>query len=84
MMGALCACAQNRITERDIYELLTIPSQTSWNFLADQNIVQTVPAEGLYFIGINYKPEEEWTLEPMERSVHGLRMKSFLEQKIQN
>ncbi|XP_031622428.1 tRNA pseudouridine synthase-like 1 [Contarinia nasturtii] len=78
IMGALCACAQNRITERDIYELLTIPSHKSWKMLKYQELVETAPAHGLYFIGINYKPEKEWTLEPIETSSRGLRMKSFL------
>ncbi|XP_055310398.1 tRNA pseudouridine synthase-like 1 [Sitodiplosis mosellana] len=79
IVGALCALAQGRITERDIYELLTIPSFHTWDHLFRQKQIETAPAYGLYFIGINYKPEEDWTLEPIELSARGTRIKSFFD-----
>lgn len=66
-----------KITERDIYELLTIPSMSTWNSLEYAEKVETAPAYGLYFIGIKYKPEEEWTLSQTEKSARGMRLKSF-------
>lgn len=79
MIGALCAFAQGRITERDIYELLTIPSFRSWDDLARRKQIETAPACGLYFIGINYKPEADWTLKSREVTARGIRIKSFLD-----
>lgn len=77
MVGALCAVAQGRITDQDIYELLTIPSYSTWDHLSHQNKLETAPACGLYFIGINYKSKEDWKLERRELTVRGTRIKSY-------
>lgn len=74
MVGALCAFAMGRITERDVYELLTIPSISAWNLLSAEKNIEVAPAYGLYFAGINYKSEEEWSLDP-----HDVRSKSFFQ-----
>lgn len=79
IVGVLCAYGQDRITKRDIYELLTIPSFHSWDDLTRQKKIETAPACGLYFIGINYKPKADWTLKPREVTVRGTRIKSFLD-----
>lgn len=79
-MGVLCAVAEGRINERDVYELITIPSFRTWDALSGQNKrIATAPACGLYFIGINYKPEEEWSLDARETTVRGTRCKTFFE-----
>lgn len=53
MVGAWIAAAENRISERDIYRMLTVPSQRSW---CDQVIV--APAYGLYLCQVEYDPED--------------------------
>lgn len=79
MIGALCAVAEGRITERDIYELITIPSFRTWDELAERKLVETAPGCALYFIEINYKPEEERHLNDPSITMLGTRVKSFFE-----
>lgn len=79
MIGALCAVGEGRISERDIYELLTIPSFRTWDELCDRKLIETAPACALYFIGINYKPDEEQSLNDLERTARGTRVRSFFE-----
>lgn len=79
IIGALCAVGQGQITERDIYELLTIPSHKAWIELFIQKKVETAPAGALYFMGLNYKAEDLWTLAPAEHNARGVRVKSFFE-----
>ncbi|XP_055638119.1 tRNA pseudouridine synthase-like 1 isoform X2 [Toxorhynchites rutilus septentrionalis] len=53
MVGAWIAAAEERISERDIYEMLTIPSQNSW---CDRAVV--APAYGLYLCQVEYNPTD--------------------------
>lgn len=52
MVGTLIAVAGGSIKQRDVYEMLTIPSHYSWN-----NRVNPAPAHGLYLLNVEY-PEE--------------------------
>lgn len=53
MVGAILALAQNRITQKDFYEMLTIPSLNSWSSHA------IVPSPcGLYLCNVEYDPVE--------------------------
>lgn len=52
MVGTLVAVADGSIKQRDVYEMLTIPSHHSWNYR-----VNPVPAYGLYLVNVEY-PEE--------------------------
>lgn len=52
MIGTLVAVADGSINQRDVYEMLTIPSHCSWN-----HKVNPVPAHGLYLLNVEY-PEE--------------------------
>lgn len=81
IMGALCAVGLGKIMLKDIYELLTIPSHNSWEYLRHQNLVETAPAFGLYFTGITYKTKDEWTLNLPEKTSRGSRVKSFFDRK---
>lgn len=49
MVGVLFGAADERITQRDIYEMLTIPSKHSWPAQA-----LPAPAHGLYLVGVDY------------------------------
>lgn len=50
-----------------------------WNDLYEQKRIQTAPGYALYFIGINYKPEEQRHLKDPQITVRGMRVKSFVE-----
>lgn len=50
MVGSLIAVAENRITHRDLYEMLTIPSKSSF-----PNKIFTVPSHGLYLADIEFR-----------------------------
>ncbi|XP_058816544.1 tRNA pseudouridine synthase-like 1 [Topomyia yanbarensis] len=64
MVGAWIAAAAGRITERDVYEMLTIPSSHSW---CDQSVV--VPAYGLYLCHVEYDPADlSISLDELPRS----------------
>lgn len=52
MVGALIAVGEGKMSQRDIYEMLTIPSHNSWN-----HNVCPAPASGLYLVNVEY-PEE--------------------------
>lgn len=67
-----------KISERDIYELLTIPSQKMWDDLADRDLIKTAPACGLYFIGLKYRPEEQRYIGPVRLTPRGVRIRSFV------
>lgn len=49
MVGVMIAAGNGKLTHRDIYELLTIPSKTSLKI--------PVPAHGLYLSNVEYSPE---------------------------
>ncbi|XP_041775866.1 tRNA pseudouridine synthase-like 1 [Anopheles merus] len=51
MVGAWVAAAEGRITERDIYRMLTVPSQNSWC-----SNVFVAPAYALYLCHVEYDP----------------------------
>lgn len=50
MIGTLIAAARGRITHRDLYEMLTIPSQKS---LCKR--INVAPADGLYLTNIEFR-----------------------------
>lgn len=50
MVGSLIAVAENRITHRDLYEMLTIPSNSSF-----PNKIFVVPSQGLYLADIEFR-----------------------------
>lgn len=50
MMGTLIAIACGHITKRDLYEMLTIPSQDLYT-----NRIRTVPAHALYLADIEFR-----------------------------
>lgn len=76
MIGSLCAIAQGRISEQDIYELLTIPSFKTWTNLYEKKLVDTAPASALFFVEINYK--KETSLNQPQKTARGTRIKSFV------
>lgn len=78
IIGALCSVAEGKISERDIYELLTIPSHKMWDDLADHKLVRTAPACGLYFIGLSYRPEDQRYIGPVRQTPRGVRIRSFV------
>lgn len=53
MVGAWIAAAEGRISERDIYRMLTVPSHRSW---CDSAVV--APAYGLYLCQVEYDPQD--------------------------
>ncbi|KAI8126313.1 hypothetical protein FF38_09129 [Lucilia cuprina] len=53
MVGALVAVATNRITEKCLYEMLTIPSKHNW----DPRIL-LAPAFGLYLCRVHYNEKD--------------------------
>lgn len=59
--------------------MLTIPSFQTWHFYENNRLIETAPACGLYFAGLNYKPEEDRTIGPPVLAVRGNRIKSFLD-----
>lgn len=50
MVGTLIAVAENRITHRDLYEMLTIPSKSSFS-----DKIFVVPSHGLYLTDIKFR-----------------------------
>lgn len=50
MIGTMIAVAKGHITQRDLYEMLTIPSQESFS-----NRINVVPAHGLYLADIEFR-----------------------------
>lgn len=53
MVGILLAVSQGQLTQRDIYEMLTIPSKHSWC-----NEAKPAPAHGLYLVNVDYDADE--------------------------
>lgn len=53
MVGAWIAAAEARITERDVYQMLTIPAKSSW---CDQSVV--APAYALFLCQVEHDPKE--------------------------
>lgn len=53
MIGTLIAVALNQINEKDIYEMLTIPSKNSWN-----QRVGIAPPFALYLYKIHYNERD--------------------------
>ncbi|XP_055320713.1 tRNA pseudouridine synthase-like 1 isoform X2 [Sitodiplosis mosellana] len=52
MVGVLLAVGNGKINQRDVYEMLTIPSKKSWNYQ-----VPTAPSPGLYLTNVEYPQE---------------------------
>lgn len=50
----LAKVAQERLTIRDVYEMLTIPSKNSWSAKAS-----VVPAHGLYLCQVEYNEKDK-------------------------
>lgn len=78
IVGALCAVAEDRIDERDIYELLTIPSHKMWDDLVERKLVETAPPCGLYFIGLKYRPQDQRYIGPVRLTPRGVQIRSFV------
>uniref|UniRef100_A0A1A9W4L1 tRNA pseudouridine synthase n=1 Tax=Glossina brevipalpis TaxID=37001 RepID=A0A1A9W4L1_9MUSC len=53
MIGSLIAVATNRITEKSLYEMLTIPSKHNW----DHRVLLS-PAFGLYLYRVHYNEKD--------------------------
>lgn len=51
-MATIIAAAEGRISQRDVYEMITIPSKHSWI-----SSIGIAPACGLYLANVEY-PEE--------------------------
>lgn len=51
MIGTLVAAAKGRLTQHEIYEMLTIPSQQSFS-----NKINVAPSHGLYLTNIEFRP----------------------------
>lgn len=49
MVGTIIAAGNGRIKERDVYEMLTIPSKYSW-----RHKIQPAPSCGLYLTNVEY------------------------------
>lgn len=62
IVGTLVAAAKGKITQRDIYEMLTIPSQRS--FCKQINVA---PAHGLYLADIEFR--EKCLTNEMEKQL---------------
>lgn len=77
MVAVLIAVAEGKLTKRDVYEMLTIPSRRNWIDMDRKYSLQMAPAHALYFTGIEYKPVEEMSLKPMKMNARAVRMKSF-------
>lgn len=52
MVGTILAAGTGKIKQRDVYEMLTIPSKYSWNIK-----ITPVPSHGLYLKNVEYSPE---------------------------
>lgn len=52
MVGTIIAAGNGRITERDIYEMLTIPSKYSW-----LRTIYPTSSYGLYLTNVEYPPD---------------------------
>lgn len=52
MVGALIAAGNGKLNQRDIYEMLTIPSKYSWHIS-----IKPAARDGLYLTGVEYSPE---------------------------
>lgn len=59
MMAALIAVGEGKISKRDIYEMLTIPSKHSWS-------LTPIPDYGLYLVDVEYaEKDKQFCLEPI-------------------
>lgn len=54
IVGALLAAAEGRLTEKDVYEMLTIPSYGSWPC----TVAFTAPGRGLFLTSVEYEDPE--------------------------
>lgn len=77
----MCSVATDRITKRDFYEMLTIPSHEMWTQMERANLVTVAPGCGLYLHSIAYKPEDEWDLNAVIENPRGMAIRSFLENR---
>lgn len=53
MVGAWIAAAEDRITERDVYQMLTVPAKNSW---CDKAVV--APAYALFLCQVEHDPKD--------------------------
>lgn len=53
-MGVLVAAAEGSLTEKDVYEMLTIPSYGNWPC----NIAFSLPGHALFLTGVEYEEPE--------------------------
>lgn len=54
IVAVILAVAQERITLRDVYEMLTIPSKHTWSSRVD-----VAPPYGLYLCGVEYDDKDK-------------------------
>lgn len=54
IVGALVAAAEGRLSEKDVYEMLTIPSYNSWPF----NVAFAMPGHALFLTSVEYEEPE--------------------------
>lgn len=52
MVGTLIAAGNGRITLKDVYEMVTIPSKFSWNIK-----IQPADSSALYLTNVEYLPD---------------------------
>lgn len=52
MVGTILAAGSGKISQRDVYEMMTIPSKKSWNIK-----IPSAPGHGLYLTNVEYPPE---------------------------
>lgn len=52
MVGTILAAGSGKLDQRNVYEMLTIPSKKSWNIK-----IPSAPSCGLYLTNVEYPPE---------------------------
>lgn len=69
IIGTLVAAAEDKLTEKDVYEMLTIPSKYSWRRII------VVPPHGLYLTHVEYP--KEWKTLKIDESQKKLELESI-------
>lgn len=74
MMGVLVAAAEGSLTEKDVYEMLTIPSYGNWPC----NVAFSLPGHALFLTGVEYEEPEvgESTIDENDDSKDELKDKN--------
>lgn len=52
IVGTLVRVAQGHLSHKDVYEMITIPSQNTWS-----STIHVMPARGLYLCEVHYDPD---------------------------